>query len=539
MMKSAKIEKRMIKHLDDHHADLLDITPGKQLASTSLTFRCRKCGKVENNVLAGKLVRRRQACLACNGREDYTTEGIRQLIIEKGGIYISGEVTSRDSLIRLNCPGCLREVEKRAHDIRRRPESCQHCRIERAVKTVLQNNDNLARAQRIAEERGGKCLTTGGLVGVNDKLEWECSLGHRWPAQLISVDNQGTWCPVCAASRAERTIRAIFEAAYEVDFPQSRPEFLKDTQYHLDGYNEGLGLAFEVNGIQHYELSPAFHRCEADLTSQQERDRIKAELCEEHAITLITIPYWTINQGMEQLKAQLSKELLNCGVPPRHDPVLVEIDPGSLYDQTTDADFKQFQDIVEQNGGYFSAEGYLGKTVNLTLTCREGHARPTTPYRVVRGRWCPDCAGVSRMKLPDIEARLRDSGWSLNEDNTEYQNAHQELNLRCPNGHLVQRTWNKWQKQNAAGHISCAQCDQEARAQEFVDKMAQRGFRMDVDLSEFKGEGQLIRGICRHCLRETVLPVEKWKNRALAPCCSCALPAYHRCHEKSGSLAPA
>ena len=527
------------EYLNAHDAELLDVHIGLGLNSTRVTLRCRQCGAEETDIRAANLVRRKRLCIACNGREDYSTEGIRDLINSNGGIYLAGEVITRDSLIRHNCPGCQREVEKRAQDIRRSPKSCIHCRPDRVKQTALQNRDNLVRAHQIAEKRGGRCLTEDGLVSMKDKLFFECSLGHRWESSLNSVETQDTWCPQCASSRSERTVRALFEAVYEADFPQTRPEFLKATRCHLDGYNQHLGLAFEFNGRQHYELNAMFHRSDQDLSNQRDRDRNKAQLCKDNGVTLITVPYWILNQGMGKIRELISSTLSDCGVPPIFDPMQAQIDPRKIYDAREDSAFQQFHDIVAKNGGHFEPSDYLGRTVKLPVTCTEGHTWDARPDLVIRGHWCPVCSGNQALNFDAIQKQLQEADWSLDEVNEAYQKASQKLRLRCPRGHLVVRSWNRWKTQQATGEPTCEQCVQEDRAQEFVDKMLQRGFRMDVDLSTYQGEGQSVRGICTHCAQETTLFVQSWKNRALAPCCSRSLPAYHRCHCKSANELPA
>ena len=530
-MKKPRTHSEWNDYLESRGLDLLELTSGKGLSSTKLTIRCRSCGEVIEGVSGRTIFRRMNLCPICSGRFEYTTDSIRKIIVENGGIFIAGDVVNRDSQVRYNCPRCQRETTKKAQDVYRSPGGCRSCRGELISSVKLTNSDNLSRAQQLALDRSGRCLTTEGPVGTADKLLWECSLGHQWEANLNSVLHQETWCPACAGSRDERTVRAIFEAAYGVDFLQIRPDFLKESQMHLDGYAEELSLAFEVHGSQHYKRSGQFHRCDEDFTRQQERDRKKATLCQEHGVELIIVPHWEVDLGIKALQQYLSSVLMTCPVPPRLDPQTVDIDPKMIFDKTTDAGFKAFEHIVTERGGHFDPKDYLGRTTKITITCEQGHTWDALPFIIINGYWCPDCVGVSRLKESYLIEQLAQAGWSLDEDHADYNNAHQVLSLRCPNKHLVKRTWNAWQQQYAKGNVSCIECNRYANALEFVDKMLGRGFKVDVDLSEYQGEGQNVRGICKECSTETVLPVEKWKHRSLAPCCSRSLPAYHRCHE--------
>lgn len=72
-------------------------------------------------------------------------------------------------------------------------------------------NIDLAQLRKIAESRGGKCLTKKlNEDGKWQRLEWECAKGHRWKASRNSVVH-GRWCPSCAigstAVQASRRFR--------------------------------------------------------------------------------------------------------------------------------------------------------------------------------------------------------------------------------------------------------------------------------------------------------------------------------------------
>ena len=59
----------------------------------------------------------------------------------------------------------------------------------------------------------------------------------------------------------------------------------------LDGYCKKHELAFEYNGIQHYQFYRSFHRTIKDFERVQERDFRKNKICKEYGLILMTIPY--------------------------------------------------------------------------------------------------------------------------------------------------------------------------------------------------------------------------------------------------------
>ncbi len=131
--------------------------------------------------------------------------------------------------------------------------------------------------QQIAAERDGKCLSET-YTNSSTKLRWQCAEGHPWEA-TPGVIKSGQWCPECSSGLGERICRAFFEQLFEKKFPKRHPKWLinPETNGHLelDGYCQSLKLAFEHQGRQHNEIDGYRVRTEADLREIQERDRIK------------------------------------------------------------------------------------------------------------------------------------------------------------------------------------------------------------------------------------------------------------------------
>lgn len=93
-------------------------------------------------------------------------------------------------------------------------------------------------------------------------------------------------------SKAERKCKEIVEQYYNLPFRKIRPNFLKHKKgrnLELDIYNDDLKLAIEVNGRQHREFCPRFHKNYSDFEEQLERDKFKNDRCKEVGIYLITI----------------------------------------------------------------------------------------------------------------------------------------------------------------------------------------------------------------------------------------------------------
>lgn len=115
---------------------------------------------------------------------------------------------------------------------------------------------------------------------------------------------------------SENKCRRIFERLFGVPFSTIRPNWLKNPEtgrnLELDGYNPniktkiGKGLAFEYDGVQHYQYNPIFHKKESDFTSQVRRDFFKDKRCKELGIVLIRVPFDT-----KDMEEYIRKELKN------------------------------------------------------------------------------------------------------------------------------------------------------------------------------------------------------------------------------------
>lgn len=95
-------------------------------------------------------------------------------------------------------------------------------------------------------------------------------------------------------SISEELVREIFQNYFQKPFPKIRPTWLT---YHtgspleLDGYNDELKIAFEFNGIQHYQYPNIYSKSYEDFEEQKKRDIFKQKACKANGIKLHVIPY--------------------------------------------------------------------------------------------------------------------------------------------------------------------------------------------------------------------------------------------------------
>ncbi len=169
---------------------------------------------------------------------------------------------------------------------------------------------------KIAEERGGKCLSEK-YINKRTIMKWLCKNGHCWDAKFEHINSDKAWCPHCSKSRSEILTRSILEELTGLFFPSIRPDFLKNPETNcnleLDGYCDDLKLAFEYQGKQHYEFIEHFHKSEEIFEYKQNLDRLKLKLCKMNEISVILIPYTFSYKNESDLRTFIKDSLIPFG----------------------------------------------------------------------------------------------------------------------------------------------------------------------------------------------------------------------------------
>lgn len=318
---------------------------------------------------------------------------------------------------------------------------CIECANDRKRR---HNHLGIEKMHELATLLHGKCLSTH-YDNVNSVLEWECSAGHRFCKRASNII-AGHWCIVCGSGLSERLCRAIFEHLYARLFIRKRPRWLLSaigTPMELDGYNEDLALAFEYQGIQHYEPVVKFKSDARRLAEIQERDRRKARICRTHKVTLLVVPY-TVKH--EDLECYIRSELLRRGKALDTWSNLPLLD---LRQKGIRADDRLPR--VAQQGGLKGLDcispSYLGHDTPLRWRCRTcNHEFDFRPDRLTKvSRPCSSCRAAAHRKfwVQDTRAKIDSVLASRGEEllSPLYTAQNDPLTIRCKEGHVWQTSW--------------------------------------------------------------------------------------------------
>jgi len=342
-------------------------------------------------------------------------EFVREFVESKGGHLLSNKYQNVSTPLDIKCPNS--HVWTSSYDSLRKNSWCPYCSKKAKLSIHV--------ARSVANERGGRLLSS---KYKNNKvpLEWECQFGHRWKACLSDVKNGKTWCPECSSGLYERICRKYFECMFLKKFPKLRPFWLVNdagNRMELDGYCEPLGIAFEHNGLQHYQET----YINAPLVNRKKMDAKKRELCAQRGILLIEIPQLVTCTPIDNLP-QLIVEKCGDMIPnPSGRPDLSEIYSSEL---------NQCHDIAKQNNGKCLSNTYIGCHSKLQWECFKGHRWRDTPANVKHGRlWCPTCRIYNRQtqKLAEMRKLAASRGGKCL--SLEYTRADVNMKWMCKNGH--------------------------------------------------------------------------------------------------------
>lgn len=152
----------------------------------------------------------------------------------------------------------------------------------------------------------------------NLPLKFHCrKCGAFWKRSWNYMVPTNGLCPSCcpAPYYSEAEVRKIIEELTGWKFPKFRPAFLRGLNggsLELDGYNEEHKVAFEYQGLQHYQLCYYNRFDPQKLKEQKRRDWRKKYQCWYHEIHLIRIPYW-----VEDVKTFVAGRLQTLGIRSR------------------------------------------------------------------------------------------------------------------------------------------------------------------------------------------------------------------------------
>lgn len=364
-----------------------------------------------------------------SGRKSLSMEEMHEIATSRGGKCLSELYENVDSKLRWMC--------EKGHVWMALPSSVKkgHWCAKCAGNEIL----DLEQAQKIAHERGGKCIATK-YEGTHKKLQWECAEGHTWFANYANI-SLGRWCPECSSGIGERICRAYFEQLFGKKFPKIRPPWLINQdgyQMELDGFCMELTLAFEHQGRQHFHQVDYFHSSAEQLQKRQADDETKRFLCRKNNIKLIEVPQIPDSLSITKVQHYILKLCGENGIEIPENAEQIKVELKYAFTPSAKEKIELIRDIASEHGGICLSSVYVSGNIKLKFRCANSHEWETIPYVIFKGHWCPKCGAlergfVRRLSIDEMNQLATEHGGRCL--SKEYINANTHLLWECSKGH--------------------------------------------------------------------------------------------------------
>jgi hypothetical protein len=404
-------------------------------AHRRLSFRCAN-GHVwkatPNNVRLGKWCR---ICSISSRKSKYSIQDAIHIAKSREGECLTRAQEYKNSKQKLSWKCARGHTWEAALETVLAGHWCKVCGYASSAKKRLKS---IVELHQIAESRGGKCLVNE-HTGVDRKIPWECSNGHRFEARPSKI-LKGQWCPTCSGYLGERICREFLSQLFCADFPKARPNWLLSEngfRLELDGYNPFRRIAFEHHGTYHYQIDKLYSKTEEAVQKRQITDSLKTKLCNARNIRIITIPeLFRITSLSDLPKVVLEQcQMKGISLPEGYEEKIKNIDLSKAYKcPFALEEMGNLRRIAEANGGECLSETYIASSEKMIFKCAKGHVFLAVPNSIKRGSWCYTCNGNITLTIEEMKDIARSRGGECLSEN--YTNCHTKLTWMCAKGHI-------------------------------------------------------------------------------------------------------
>lgn len=335
-------------------------------------------------------VRQGEWCPVCANCQPHSIGLMQELAARRGGKCLSTKYESVSSTLQWRC--------REGHAWPTTPASilagswCPHCAHTARL--------TLAAMQRLAKQRGGRCLSANYQNNCTP-LRWECKNGHHWRATANKVKGSnrraGTWCPTCAREAAARhnlleplALEDIQRLARERGGECLAKEYINNHTPLPFRCAAGHEWMLRAKDLKRGNWCPhCAHRARLTLAAMQEFARSREGAClSTEYVNIGTALEWQCEEG-HTWKAKPSNVLRKTWCP---------VCAGSQK-----LTLQELKDLACSKGGECLSRRYVSALTPVKWRCGRGHtwkaaAAYVKPSRFGVGTWCPTCAPERRLE---------------------------------------------------------------------------------------------------------------------------------------------
>ena len=425
-------------------------------SSKNIKVKCLNCERVFNSTL-NSLKRKQRVCLCVREQRkkeenaSYLLE-VKRFALSKNGECLSQEIKNRKDKVLWRCQYNHTWKQEPSVVLGKSKTWCPNCagNFPRTLEEL----------QVVVAKRKGKLLSTK-YINVDAKYDFECMLGHKFSNSFKKVVNSGQWCSTCNKGHlSEEVARTTFEQIFKAQFPKSKPIWLRNQQgfqLEFDGYCEELSLAFEYQGIQHFDAKRHLYKTNSknvDLNKRfirgQDNDKIKLELAQSKNIIIFELTY---KDSYDDFPKRIYEQAINFGIDVSKYDFHTSIDYSKAYlRQNRIEDLKNI--LVGKNIELIS-KNWLGVNYKYEMHCLTcGHTWKARGNAFFNSRKVAGCDKCARSKaglrtLGNIQI-LQDyakkfDGQLISE---KYIRRNTTYEWKCKNGHYFKKNYNNLVNRN-------------------------------------------------------------------------------------------
>jgi hypothetical protein len=250
---------------------------------------------------------------------------------------------------------------------------------------VIRRGEMIDQLQKIAEDRGGKCLSHT-CKDDNTVLWWGCGKGHRWQAAPVKVKAAVSWCLICAEAEKGTKRKNINDMKPLAAEREGR--CLSDTyrgarsKLKWKCSKEHQWMATPASVAQGSWCPVCAGNVRQTIESMQSIAKERGGEClSDDYVNSQTKLQWRCSEG-HQWEATPNKVKSGRWCP-------------TCYNKTR-GDFRRLSleemvQIAAARGGRCLSEVYTNNRTKLLWECSQGHTWEAVPSGVKKGTWCPEC----------------------------------------------------------------------------------------------------------------------------------------------------
>lgn len=320
----------------------------------------------------------------------------------ENGYFLSTSYVNRNTKLKFKCHDNEHpEFETTYDNVINHDTWCPECvGIEPPEKIIK-------KAKEFAKTRGGKCLSDH-CTNKSEKLLWQCANSNHkpWKSFYKNVVKNNRWCPICANffHYKENKVRNLLNYLFDTNFLRSKPSWninpRTNRKLELDGYSEELNMAFEFQGLQHYEEVAYFKMDKEELEYIQYKDKIKKENCLVNKVKLIIIndtKETNKNEGLlNAVIDSIKKENLNINKHINMEEIQIILNEMTDFQKEG---LKKANDYALSQGGRCLSTNYSNYCEKLEWKCDKNHPSWFRTMSIIAEKsWCKQCGQEKRRK---------------------------------------------------------------------------------------------------------------------------------------------